>query len=138
MSISARTLYHEVLAAYCFGEAVCWPSQRLLASETGVSQPTISRRLRDLEAAGWLTIERRLSPNGWVMNVYTLLQPFAVSRWLAERIVKRARSRRPPMHREAVNTNGVVVAHGGIREALRRYETRHRGPPDRVAGGGPP
>jgi DNA-binding transcriptional ArsR family regulator len=87
----------QSLAAYCFHEAVCWPSQTLIARELGVSQPTVSRSVGRLREAGWLKIiERRWGSRCRKLhNVYELLEAWKpISRWVAAKIVKRARDRR--------------------------------------------
>jgi len=49
------------LATYCDGEAVCWPSNRLLMRATGKSERTIQRMLKQLEADGEFKV---LTPGG--------------------------------------------------------------------------
>jgi hypothetical protein len=38
---------------------LCWPSQELIASEVSLQVRQLREHLKDLEAAGWLTIQRR-------------------------------------------------------------------------------
>ena len=52
----------------------CWPSQRTLARETGLSAPTIRRALRRLEARGYL-ITRHVRG---LSNVYIVTDPAIV------------------------------------------------------------
>jgi hypothetical protein len=37
----------------------CWPSQELIASEVGLQVRQLREHLKDLEDAGWITIQRR-------------------------------------------------------------------------------
>jgi helix-turn-helix protein len=83
--------------AYCFGEAICWPSQHTIASDLGCSQATVSRSIKRLIGDGHMElIEKRPGRRGWVHHVYALLGAWRpVSRWAAKQIVDRARRRRP-------------------------------------------
>lgn len=116
----------QALAAYCFHEAVCWPSQALIARDLGSSQPTVSRSIGRLREAGWLKIiERRWSSRyGKLHNVYELLEAWKpISRWVAEHIVKRARDRRF----WAVNSNRRLSA---VKRGWRASRGAHSRPPD--------
>jgi hypothetical protein len=98
-----RAVY-QGLASYAFGEPICWPSQVRIARELGISQPTVSRSIARLVAAGWIEIiERRPARvEPFTHNVYALLAPWKpVAAWVRDRIVERARA----AHLFAVNTN---------------------------------
>lgn len=101
-----REVYQQ-LATYCFGEAVCWPSQDLLARDLGCHRLKVNRAIGALERAGWLTrLAKRWSPlSHWQHNVYELLEPWKpISRWVSERIVERGK-RRYWARLRAMNTN---------------------------------
>lgn len=101
-----REVYQQ-LATYCFGEASCYPSQDLLASDLGCHRLKVNRAISALERAGWLTkLEKRWSPvSRWQYNVYELLEPWKpISRWVSERIVERGK-RRYWARLRAMNTN---------------------------------
>jgi DNA-binding transcriptional MocR family regulator len=91
----ARRVYEEGLAAYCFGEAVCWPSQATLARDLGLSRWQVNRAVRELVAAGWVeVVEQRVGRRGWRHNVYALLEGWRpVADRVRRRIVERARRR---------------------------------------------
>ena len=40
-------------------DAVCWPSRRRIAEDTGISERQVTRSVRELMDRGWLTAERR-------------------------------------------------------------------------------
>jgi helix-turn-helix protein len=87
---------YQALAAYCFGEPVCWPSQEVLGRDLGCSRYAVNRSIGRLIQAGWLRItEKRPGRRGWRHNVYTLLAAWRpVDRGTAKRIVECARRRR--------------------------------------------
>jgi hypothetical protein len=54
----------------------CFPSQRTLASETGLKRKTVRRHLANLESEGWITIQQAgQSGQGWKRHSYALLMP---------------------------------------------------------------
>jgi len=63
LSSSARLLL-RCLIDYLGNDDSCWPSVRRLADETGLSVRQCQRILRDLQAAGWITLESRFRPDG--------------------------------------------------------------------------
>jgi helix-turn-helix protein len=89
-----RRVYQQI-ASYAFGEAIAWPGQATVARDLGCSRQAVNRAVQWLVRAGWLeVIERRPGRRGWTHCVYALLAPFTISRWVARRIVDRARRRR--------------------------------------------
>jgi hypothetical protein len=117
-----RTVY-QALAAYCFGEAVCWPSQDTLAADLGCSRYSVNRSIGRLKGAGWLTVTKRPGRTGWLHNIYELLEGWRpVGRRVAERIVERARRLRS----RGLHTNPEGVGRrDGLRGAQQGPE-RHR------------
>src|SRR5688500_10307132 len=83
---------YRAMAAYAPDEAICFPSQKLIALDVGCTRETVNRKIRELIDAGWLRItERRWSfRSGWRHNVYELLAPYAVSELAMKRITRRA------------------------------------------------
>ena len=62
--VSARAeRTYGAIARYAFGEAVCHPSQELLARDLGCARETVNRDVRELREAGWLEVEKR--PGIW-------------------------------------------------------------------------
>lgn len=45
-------------------DGICWPSNARIQADTGASEQTVRRALRDLEAAGAITTEARIGPDG--------------------------------------------------------------------------
>lgn len=62
------------LARYADREGRAWPSRRTLARGIDVSPATVDRSARELEAAGWLRIERRKGEGEthYLSSIYTL------------------------------------------------------------------
>lgn len=122
---------HRAYWAYCFDEAVCWPSQALIVRdlrELGIrrSQASVSRAVDRLVKAGKMCVRaKRWSPRTrHLHNVYEMLAPplRAISSLAADRIVARGYWRRWKARwgakYEAVNRNReVVVRDAGWRPA---------------------
>lgn len=73
LSDGAVRLY-AVLADHADRETgVCWPGRRRLGEIMGCSKPTVDRRVKELEAAGWVDVERQqLDGEGWRPNLYVV------------------------------------------------------------------
>jgi hypothetical protein len=57
------------LLLYAGTKGICWPSQELLATEAGVSVRQLREYLKELEDAGWITIQRqRNKPSIYRLN----------------------------------------------------------------------
>lgn len=69
-SIYASSLPHRAVTVYMYlkdranREGSCWPGIRTIAKELGLSQATVKRALRDLEAGGWIVRTPRHRANG--------------------------------------------------------------------------
>ena len=65
-----------LLSARIREEGVCWPSQKLLGEEAGVSERTARRIIADLKARGLIEVTVKATSHGRT-NVYRLLvHPF--------------------------------------------------------------
>lgn len=58
LSAQAKLAYAKLLS-YAWHNDSVFPGQDTMAEETGVSQPTIARAVKELEKGGWLEIRRR-------------------------------------------------------------------------------
>lgn len=69
VSDGAVRLY-GLLARYANRERVAWPGQELLAARMKRSESTIKRLVRELQAAGWITVvrENRQRSNHYILN----------------------------------------------------------------------
>jgi hypothetical protein len=124
MSAFDRAVYRAI-AVYAPDEPIAWPSQQTIANDLGCSRYAVHRAIHRLIRAGWLeVVERRRGRRGWTYCVYSLLAPFAVSRWAIERIVDRARRRR--MRGLHTNPKGRG-RRDGLRGAQRVPEQHRRG-----------
>lgn len=61
-----------VLAEYCNADGECWPSRETIAEDTEQSVDTVDRRLRELEAAGFIIKVKRRSGSYQATSVYRL------------------------------------------------------------------
>lgn len=69
----ARKLLLLVLANYADPDGVCWPSQGLLAEQTGMSLDTVQRQTKKLVADGFLSVSRPPKRRGqWQTFIYQL------------------------------------------------------------------
>lgn len=75
-------LPHRAIAVYMYlddradKEGKCFPSIPTIAHQTGLSQSTVRRAIRDLCGAGFLTVSERHRPNGAdSSNLYLLYHP---------------------------------------------------------------
>ena len=68
LSAQAKIAYAKLLS-YAWHNNMVFPGQERMATETGTSQPTIARAIKELEAQGWLAIKRRGQGK---TNVYVL------------------------------------------------------------------
>ena len=72
LSANAVRLY-GILNRYANNQGKAWPSRKTLADQMALSVATVDRAKEELESAGWLTVEHRLSTSGdHTSNVYTL------------------------------------------------------------------
>jgi hypothetical protein len=72
ISANAVRLY-GILNRYANNQGKAWPSRKTLADQMALSVATVDRAKEELEGAGWLTVEHRLSASGdHTSNVYTL------------------------------------------------------------------
>ena len=62
-------LVYALLLSYAWHNDYCFPGQQRLAEDCGKTQGWVSQRMRELEAEGFLRIERRGQGR---TNVYTL------------------------------------------------------------------
>ncbi len=58
LSAQAKLAYAKLLS-YAWHNNMVFPGQERMAQETGSSQPTIARAIKELEQQGWLQIQRR-------------------------------------------------------------------------------
>ena len=93
------------------GKYEAWPSEQRLAELLGVGERTIRNRHRDLQRAGWITIEKRPRRNGGGQyNVYSLLREFRETPWKDRWNTRKNDIDSEPEHRKFVSD---VVAHTG-------------------------
>jgi len=72
----SRKLLLLVLANYADADGVCWPSQGLLAEQTGMSLDTVQRQTKQLIACGYLSVSRPPKRRGqWQTFIYYLQMP---------------------------------------------------------------
>lgn len=86
-------LVYAAIAEHAFDEAVCYPSQALIARKLGICRETVNRSCGRLRAAGWLDWTYIKRPRRWWHNQYELLEAYCVSPLAAKRITKRAHRR---------------------------------------------
>src|SRR5690242_4128352 len=58
VSANAKVVY-SMLLSYAWNNNLVFPGQERMAEDIGSSQPTIARAIKELEAQGWLEIQRR-------------------------------------------------------------------------------
>src|SRR6266542_3706586 len=68
LTSNAKVVYAQLLS-YAWTNDRCYPGQVRMAEDVGISQSTINRALKELEDAGWLSIEKRGQGK---TNIYTL------------------------------------------------------------------
>lgn len=57
---SSDLMVYWILLVHQFkGKEYCYPSQKLIATETKLSLRTVSRAIKRLEASGWIDIDRK-------------------------------------------------------------------------------
>lgn len=72
ISSNAVRLY-GILNRYANYQGKAWPSRKTLADQMALSVATVDRAKEELEAAGWLSVEHRVSAAGdHTSNIYTL------------------------------------------------------------------
>ena len=71
LSTSAKKVY-VYLSAVADGEGYCFPFHRTIASRVGVSTSTVGKSLRELEAAGLVSSQRRYSRRGGSSKLYQI------------------------------------------------------------------
>lgn len=89
---TCRRVY-AAIAAHAFDEAVAWPSQKTIATETGLSRKTVNHAVRDLVKAGWL-VKTKDRGRKWDYCRYELHAEYKVSPLAARQITRRAHRRR--------------------------------------------
>jgi biotin operon repressor len=68
LSSQAKIVYAQLLS-YAWSSDRCFPGQERMGEDLGASRTTIYRALQELQAAGWLEVERRGQGK---TNVYVL------------------------------------------------------------------
>lgn len=64
------------LACYVSRDGLCWPSVGTLANRLGTSDRNVQKHIRELEAAGYVTVDRQSKGyKGRVVNTYQLHYP---------------------------------------------------------------
>ena len=58
LSSNAKYIAHYLSTYMNHNQDVAWPSQSRIISEMGISKDTLCKKLRELEASGWLVRER--------------------------------------------------------------------------------
>lgn len=58
VSATAKRVY-VVIGDHCLDEPECWPSQKRIAKDAGLSLRTVVSAIKELREAGWLTISKR-------------------------------------------------------------------------------
>ena len=71
---TARLMLHTLLLYITPGHKMqCFPGSKRLAAQMGVNERTVKRTRTELEAAGWLVVNRVPNPSGgFPMTVYSL------------------------------------------------------------------
>ena len=112
-----------LLDRYAGDDGRAYPSRRTLAAQLGCSPDSLDRAIRDLEAHGWLTVERRVGREGErnEPSLYTLLDAT------------------PPSRKGAASPsrNGAATLAAPVRPALER-EPLNENPPSPPTGGNVP
>jgi hypothetical protein len=69
----ARKLLLLVVANYADSQGVCWPSQKTLSEDTGMSLDTVQRQIKKLKDDGFISIARPPKRRGqWQTFIYQL------------------------------------------------------------------
>lgn len=71
ISIEAKALY-SYLSAYAGADESAFPSVSLICHELGISDKRFKKYRKQLEAQGYLSIERQRTNNGFSKNIYTI------------------------------------------------------------------
>lgn len=58
LSANAKVVY-SMLLSYAWHNNLVFPGQERMADDLGTSQPTVARAIKELEAHGWLEVQRR-------------------------------------------------------------------------------
>jgi predicted transcriptional regulator len=78
LSKSAKRVY-VYLSAIADKDGYCFPFYKTIAKRTKLSESTVSKAIRDLEARGLITRKQRISRRGQSSNLYQV-QPVPVGR----------------------------------------------------------
>jgi len=114
---------YRAIACYCPDEAVCWPSQDLIAEDLGISRETVNRSCARLRRAGWLIWVRLKSAiSRWQFNRYELLEPFEVSALAMKRITRRAHRRRRLAKLEKARSEAQIRGGSGLDHTNKEVE----------------
>lgn len=81
----AKLVYRSLLD-HLFGKDYCWPSQKRIAKEVGLSKRQVGYHLETLKKAGFLTWKKggkRSDGTGYISNTYNLrwiLEPYTIAK----------------------------------------------------------
>lgn len=143
---SSDKLTLAALSTFADGDGHCWPSIRAIAIRASLSERSVQYALRNLEAAGALTVQQRAGDNGGNSSNGYWITGYDVApgrvQGLREGDADIARGVVQPLHPNNTNKNsptehaststtklpGLVFENGGVQEAYLLHRRASRNP----------